>query len=69
MIPPIIGGFFIYNNAHISILCFVVLSMKILLDDISVKEDLYPLQHTRSVADIRVGILTIREKWEILSGK
>ena len=43
--------------------------MKILLDDIKCKEDLYPFTLTRSVADIRVGILTIREKWEILLDK
>lgn len=28
------------------------------------REDLYPLTLTRPVADVRVGILTIREKWE-----
>lgn len=38
--------------------------MKVILDDISTKENLYPFTVTRSVADIRVGILTIREKWE-----
>ena len=43
--------------------------MKIILDDIACKEDLYPFTLTRSVADIRVGILTIREKWEALLGK
>ena len=43
--------------------------MKIILDDIVCKEDLYPFTLTRSVADIRVGILTIREKWEFLLGK
>jgi UDP-N-acetylglucosamine diphosphorylase/glucosamine-1-phosphate N-acetyltransferase len=43
--------------------------MKILLDDITGKKNLAPFTATRSVADIRVGILTIREKWEKLSGK
>jgi len=38
--------------------------MKIILDDITVKENLYPFTAIRSVADIRIGILTIREKWE-----
>ncbi len=38
--------------------------MKVVLDDISCKEKLYPFTATRSVADIRIGILTIREKWE-----
>lgn len=28
------------------------------------RENLLPLTYTRSVADIRIGILTIREKWE-----
>src|SRR5687768_7539462 len=40
--------------------------MKILLDDISGKRNLYPFTSIRSVADIRIGILTIREKWERL---
>ena len=40
--------------------------MKIILDDIVGKNDLYPFTLTRSAADIRVGILTIREKWEKL---
>jgi UDP-N-acetylglucosamine diphosphorylase/glucosamine-1-phosphate N-acetyltransferase len=40
--------------------------MKIVLDDTTGKENLYPFTATRSVADIRVGILTIRGKWEKL---
>ena len=42
--------------------------MKIVLDDIECRDDLYPFTLTRSAADIRVGILTIREKWENLLG-
>lgn len=40
--------------------------MKIIFDDSTVKESLWPLTATRNAADIRVGILTIREKWELL---
>ena len=40
--------------------------MKIILDDAQIKESLYPFTDTRHVADIRVGILTIREKWTLL---
>ncbi|HSY77242.1 MAG TPA: GlmU family protein [Bacteroidia bacterium] len=36
----------------------------ILFDDIIVREHLLPLTFTRPVCDIRIGILTIREKWE-----
>ncbi len=36
----------------------------ILFDESIVKTNLLPLTFTRPVADIRVGILTIREKWE-----
>jgi UDP-N-acetylglucosamine diphosphorylase/glucosamine-1-phosphate N-acetyltransferase len=43
--------------------------MDIVLDDIECKDDLYPFTLTRSAADIRIGILTIREKWELLLGK
>ena len=40
--------------------------MNIILDDSLVKEQLYPFSATRHVADIRIGILTIREKWALL---
>ncbi len=40
--------------------------MKVVLDDITGKENLYPFTLTRSVADVRIGILTIREKWEMI---
>lgn len=43
--------------------------MNIVLDDIECREDLYPFTLTRSAADIRIGILTIREKWEKLLNK
>jgi len=39
---------------------------EIVLDDDSVRQNLFPFTLTRSVADIRIGILTIREKWEKL---
>jgi UDP-N-acetylglucosamine diphosphorylase/glucosamine-1-phosphate N-acetyltransferase len=42
----------------------------ILFDDPSVRRHLLPFTFTRPVCDLRVGILTIREKWEgELSGK
>jgi UDP-N-acetylglucosamine diphosphorylase/glucosamine-1-phosphate N-acetyltransferase len=34
------------------------------LQEDGIKDDLYPFALTRHVGDIRVGILTIREKWE-----
>jgi len=36
----------------------------IILFDSEVRENLLPLTYTRPVSEIRVGILTIREKWE-----
>lgn len=42
--------------------------MRIFLDDSRCRHNLVPLTHTRHVADLRVGILTIREKWEQLTG-
>lgn len=42
---------------------------KFILTDHEIRENLFPLTLTRSAADIRVGILTIREKWELLLGK
>jgi UDP-N-acetylglucosamine diphosphorylase / glucose-1-phosphate thymidylyltransferase / UDP-N-acetylgalactosamine diphosphorylase / glucosamine-1-phosphate N-acetyltransferase / galactosamine-1-phosphate N-acetyltransferase len=38
----------------------------IALEDDLIPDDLFPFTLTRSAADIRVGILTIREKWERL---
>ncbi|MDB4297394.1 putative sugar nucleotidyl transferase [Flavobacteriaceae bacterium] len=38
--------------------------MNYILFDSAVREALLPLTFTRPVADIRIGILTIREKWE-----
>lgn len=42
--------------------------MNYILFDGSVRNQLLPFTYTRPVADIRVGILTIREKWELLLG-
>ena len=38
--------------------------MTILLDDLSIKHSLFPFGTVRSVAHIRIGILTILEKWQ-----
>ena len=43
--------------------------MNIFLDDSQCREKLFPFTYTRHVADIRIGILTIREKWEKLTGE
>jgi UDP-N-acetylglucosamine diphosphorylase/glucosamine-1-phosphate N-acetyltransferase len=40
----------------------------ILFDDPSIRLDLLPFTFTRPVGDIRVGILTIAEKWKRLTG-
>ncbi len=42
--------------------------MNIFLDETKSREQLFPFTHTRHVADIRVGILTIRQKWEQITG-
>lgn len=36
----------------------------VFLDETVSRENLYPVSQTRSIADIRLGIFTIREKWE-----
>jgi UDP-N-acetylglucosamine diphosphorylase/glucosamine-1-phosphate N-acetyltransferase len=41
---------------------------KLNLEEISCTDDLLPFTATRSVLDIRMGILTFREKWERLLG-
>jgi len=42
--------------------------MNYILFDYKHRESLLPFTYTRPIADIRVGILTIREKWEKLLG-
>jgi UDP-N-acetylglucosamine diphosphorylase/glucosamine-1-phosphate N-acetyltransferase len=42
---------------------------KVFLTDSEIKENLFPFTLTRSAADIRIGILTIREKWEAYLGQ
>jgi UDP-N-acetylglucosamine diphosphorylase/glucosamine-1-phosphate N-acetyltransferase len=42
---------------------------RIVLDDTAIQADLFPFTLTRSVLDIRLGIFTLREKWERLSGQ
>jgi UDP-N-acetylglucosamine diphosphorylase/glucosamine-1-phosphate N-acetyltransferase len=42
--------------------------MNYILFDGSVRNQLLPFTYTRPVADIRIGILTIREKWELYLG-
>lgn len=39
------------------------------LTDQEIRHHLYPFSQIRSVADIRIGILTIREKWQALLNK
>ena len=39
--------------------------MEIILFDDESRQSLLPLTHTRPVSEIRIGILRIREKWEI----
>ena len=41
----------------------------IILSDTSFRENLFPFTQTRHTCDIRIGILTIREKWQMLTGE
>ena len=52
----------------ICLICNLV-AMDIVFDDSSGKESLYPFTATRNAADIRIGILTIREKWALMMTK
>lgn len=42
--------------------------MNIILSDAGMHKRLLPLSYTRAIADFRCGILTIKEKWEQMSG-
>jgi UDP-N-acetylglucosamine diphosphorylase / glucose-1-phosphate thymidylyltransferase / UDP-N-acetylgalactosamine diphosphorylase / glucosamine-1-phosphate N-acetyltransferase / galactosamine-1-phosphate N-acetyltransferase len=41
----------------------------IVLTDKNFRENLFPFTHTRHAANIRIGILSIKEKWELLLGE
>lgn len=43
--------------------------MGIFLNDSHCRKGLFPFTETRHTADIRIGILTIKEKWEMLLGE
>jgi UDP-N-acetylglucosamine diphosphorylase/glucosamine-1-phosphate N-acetyltransferase len=43
--------------------------MQVVLFDDQFFENLHPLTYTRPIADLRVGILTIRQKWEMITGE
>ncbi len=43
--------------------------MNLFLNENECKADLLPFSATRHVSDIRIGILTIREKWKLLLGE
>src|SRR5687768_2503329 len=40
----------------------------ILFDDNALRGNLLPFTYSRPIADIRIGILTIREKWQLATG-
>jgi UDP-N-acetylglucosamine diphosphorylase/glucosamine-1-phosphate N-acetyltransferase len=42
--------------------------MNIILFDTDARKQLFPLTLTRAIADLRMGILTIKERWEKMSG-
>lgn len=42
--------------------------MIIVLFDNAIKESLYPFTQTRAIADLRYGIFTPKERWELISG-
>ena len=43
--------------------------IQLVLDDTLIYQHLFPFTLTRAAADIRIGILTIREKWQRLLGQ
>lgn len=65
--PSDYGGLFYFYLGKIFVtlsLNFESITMNYILFDGTVRNALLPFTFTRPVADIRVGILTIREKWE-----
>jgi hypothetical protein len=56
--------FYAINFVTLTLCNFDTLKMNYILFDGTVRNALLPFTFTRPVADIRIGILTIREKWE-----
>jgi UDP-N-acetylglucosamine diphosphorylase/glucosamine-1-phosphate N-acetyltransferase len=56
------------KNSRTSLLIFKQ-HMQFILFDGPVRNHLFPFTHTRPVADIRWGILTMRERWEMFLGQ
>lgn len=72
---PIKSGFF-FDSIGIAgikiIYLFKLINLDmnyILFDDKNVRANLLPLTDTRPICELRMGILTIREKWELYLGK
>ena len=42
--------------------------MRVVLFDDQFRKNLYPLTYTRPIADLRIGILKIYQKWEMITG-
>ena len=63
MVVIITIGFF-YADFKVNLYHFKKEKMNYILFDGDVRDALLPFTYTRPVADIRIGILTIREKWE-----
>lgn len=59
--------FLISHSLFLFPYCSYLRCMKIFLDDSNCRSSLYPFTLTRHAADIRIGILTIREKWQAVS--
>jgi UDP-N-acetylglucosamine diphosphorylase/glucosamine-1-phosphate N-acetyltransferase len=62
------SGIFLYLIKYRNQRVCNLAAMTIILDDSLIRDQLYPFAQIRHAADIRVGILTIREKWEKILG-
>jgi UDP-N-acetylglucosamine diphosphorylase/glucosamine-1-phosphate N-acetyltransferase len=61
---PVTSLRYYYKNSRTSLLIFKQ-HMQFILFDGPARYHLFPFTHTRPVADIRWGILTMRERWEM----
>ena len=59
---------YIYLRCNIKTIKHIFIMSYILFDDVS-RKSLKPLTYIRPICDIRIGILTIREKWEKYLGE
>ncbi|MFN6286071.1 MAG: putative sugar nucleotidyl transferase, partial [Bacteroidota bacterium] len=64
--PTIVGRFYFHFKPTSILIIFTIVAKKhiIFTEEFCQPSQLYPFSLTRQIQDIRVGLFSIREKWE-----